>query len=156
MRLEIERVTTPTDEARTLVDELESELSAHYPPENRHGYDVSRLFRPNIAFFVARLGGRAVGCGGIAFEDGFAELKRMYVRPSARGRGVAQSILARLEEEARARGVARLTLETGDAQRSAIHFYERARFTRCAAFGAYTIMPPASIRRSVFFEKRIG
>jgi putative acetyltransferase len=156
MPLEVERVQAPTDEARTLVDELEAELSAHYPPENRHGYDITRLFRPNVSFFIARLDDKAVGCGGIAFEDDFAELKRMYVRPAARGRGTAQAILARLEQEARARGVTHMTLETGDAQLAAIRFYEHAGFTRCAAFGAYVTMPPASILHSLFFEKRIG
>jgi putative acetyltransferase len=156
MPLEIERVESPTDDARALVDELEAELSAHYPPENRHGYNIARLFQPNVSFFIARLDGTAVGCGGIAFEDDFAELKRMFVRPGARGRGVAQAVLARLQEEARARGVTRLVLETGDAQLDAIRFYEHAGFTRCDAFGAYVTMPPASILHSLFFEKRIG
>ena len=156
MPVAIERIQAPTDDARTLVDELEAELSAQYPPENRHGYVIARLFRPNVAFYIARLDGKPVGCGGVAFEDGFAELKRMYVRPAARGRGVARAVLARLEQEARARGVTRLTLETGDAQLAAVRFYERAGFTRCAAFGAYKDMPTASIQRSVFFEKWIG
>jgi putative acetyltransferase len=156
MPVAVERVHAPTDDARTLVDELEAELSAQYPPENRHGYDIARLFRPNVAFYIARLDGNPVGCGGVACEDGFAELKRMYVRPGARGRGVARALLDRLEQDARARGVTRLTLETGDAQLAAIRFYERAGFTRCAAFGAYTSMPPESIRHSVFFEKCIS
>ena len=156
MPLEIERVESPTDDARALVDELETELSTHYPPENRHGYDIARLFQPNVSFFIARLDGSAVGCGGIAFEDDFAELKRMYVRPGARGRGAAQAVLARLEQEARARGVTRLALETGDAQLAAIRFYERAGFTRRSAFGAYATMPPSATGRCVYFEKRIG
>src|SRR5690349_2346934 len=99
MPVEIECQVAPTDDTRALVDELETELSAQYPPDQRHGFDVARLFRPNIAFFIARIEGRAVGCGGIAFEEGFAELKRMYVRPAARGRGVALAILMRLEQE---------------------------------------------------------
>ncbi|MEA2707725.1 MAG: putative acetyltransferase [Phycisphaerales bacterium] len=108
-----------------------------------------------MMFFIARLDGEAVGCGGIAFEEGFAEVKRMYVRPRARGRDVAGTILARLEHEAGARGVTRLTLETGDERHAAIRFYERVGFTRCAAFGAYAAMPPRAIEHSVFFEKSI-
>jgi putative acetyltransferase len=92
----------------------------------------------------------------VALEDGFAEVKRMYVRPQMRGRNVAQTILARLEEEARARGVIRLVLETGDVQHAAIRFYECAGFTRCVPFGSYATMPSHTIERSVFFEKRIG
>jgi putative acetyltransferase len=156
MPIEVQRVEAPTDDARALVNELETELSRHYPPENRHGYNIVRLFQPNVRFFIARQGGAPVGCGGIAFEDGFAELKRMFVRPDARGSGVARAIVRRLEEEAAARGVTRLTLETGDAQVAAIRFYEREGFTRCAAFGVYATMPPASTQRSVFFEKWIG
>ncbi|HSZ56543.1 MAG TPA: GNAT family N-acetyltransferase [Tepidisphaeraceae bacterium] len=154
--VEIERVETPTEPARELVRELDAELTAIYTPEQRHGFDIARLFRPGILFFVARLDGEATGCGGIAFDDGFAELKRMYVRPNARGRGVAKAILARLEEEACARDVNLLVLETGDAQQPAIRLYERAGFRRCAAFGEYAKKPQAAIQRSVFFEKRIA
>lgn len=156
MSLVIELVETPTDDARRLIEELEAELSGDYSAEQRHGYSVERVFRPNIRFFVARLDGEAVGCGGVAFEDGLAEVKRMYVRPEMRGRGIGQAILARLEEEARARGVCRLVLETGDVLHAAIRMYESAGFTRREAFGAYAKMPPKSIERSVFMEKRIG
>jgi putative acetyltransferase len=109
-----------------------------------------------VEFFVAHLDGVAVGCGGVAVEGDFAELKRMYVRPQARRHGVARAILDRLEEVARVRGVRRLALETGDVLHAAIRFYERAGFTRCAPFGAYTQMPPAAIKRSVFLEKQVG
>lgn len=154
--LEIEQVNTPTEAARQLIAELDAELNASYTPDQRHGLNIERLFQPNILFFVARLAGQPAGCGGIAFEDGLAEVKRMYVRPQFRGRGVAQAIVGRLAEEARARGMKRIVLETGDAQHAAIRFYERAGFTRCAAFGAYASMPGNAIERSVFFGKEIG
>jgi putative acetyltransferase len=156
MSLSIETVSAPTDDARRLVGELEAELSSVYPPEQRHGLSLDRLFRPGLLFFIARSGGQAVGCGGVALDDGFAEVKRMYVRPHARGSGVAQTILGRLEAEARARGLTRLTLETGDALQAAIRLYERAGFVPCAPFGAYAAMPPHKIIRSRFFEKTIG
>ena len=155
MPLVLEHVAAPTDDARVLIDELDAELSGSYAPEQRHGFSIARVFGPGVLFFIARLDGDPVGCGGIAFEEGFAEVKRMYVRPQARGRTVAGTILTRLEEEARIRGVTRIALETGDAQQAAIRFYERAGFTRCAAFGAYATMPPHAIERSVFFEKWI-
>jgi putative acetyltransferase len=153
MPLTLEHLTTPTRDARTLVAELDAVLHADSPPENRHGYPIDRLFQPHILFFLARLDAQPVGCGGVAFEDGFAEVKRLYVRPAARGHGVARAILARLEHEARARHVPRLTLETGDNRDAAIRLYERAGFTRCQAFGAYTQIPPTAIAHSVFFEK---
>src|SRR5215467_5931338 len=152
----IELVSSPSAEVRSLVTELEEILSAEYPPEQRHGLRLEALFQPHIRFFVARVDGVAVGCGGLALFDDFAEVKRMYVREGARGRGVADAVLARLEDEARATGLDVLRLETGDRQFAALRFYERAGFHRCAAFGDYATMPPASIATSVFFEKRLG
>src|SRR5688572_24626398 len=104
MSITVEHVTTPTDDARTLI----GELHADSPPENRHGYSVDRVFQPDVLFFIARMDGELVGCGAIALADGYAEVKRMYVRPHARGTNVAQTILDRLGAEARARGTKRL------------------------------------------------
>ena len=109
----VELVPAATDEVRILVGELEQVLAAEYPPEQRHGLALDAIFQPHIRFFVARLDGAAVGCGGVAFLAGFAEVKRMYVRDAARGRGVAPALLARIEREAREAGVALLRLETG-------------------------------------------
>lgn len=156
MSLVVEQVESPTDEVRLLIGELDAELGGTYAPGQRHGLSLSRVFQPGVLFFIARLGGEAVGCGGIALQGDSAEVKRMYVRHAARGHSVARTILDRLKAEARARGVSRLTLETGDAQHAAIRFYERSGFTRCGAFGDYAAMPAPAIERSVFFEKRIG
>ena len=156
MSIVIEHIAAPSDDARALIGELDAELSGEYAPEQCHGLSVERVFQPGVLFFIARLEGEAVGCGGVSFEDGLAEVKRMYVRPRARGRGVAQAIVARLEDEARARGVSRLVLETGDVRHAAMRFYERAGFIRCGVFGAYATMPPRAIERSIFFEKWIG
>lgn len=152
----VERIDRPSDEARALLAELDAELGANYTAEQRHALTIERVFAPHVAFFIVRLSGAAVGCGGVAFDDGFAELKRMYVRPALRGKGVVQVLIARLETEAAARGYARVTLETGDAQHAAIRAYERAGFARCAAFGAYAALPAHAIIRSVFMEKRLA
>ncbi len=155
MSLEIIKVAAPTDEVRLLIGELDAELNATYSAEQRHGFNISRLFQPGISFFIARMDGNPAGCGGVAFAHGLAEVKRMYVRPAFRGRNVAQTILARLEQEARDQSFKRIVLETGDAQIAAMRFYQRQGFTRCEAFGEYAKMPAASIVRSVFFEKRL-
>ena len=155
MSITLERVQRAKPEVRALIGELEADLAGAYEAEQRHGLSIERMFQPNIAFFVAYLDGEAVGCGGVAFEDGFAELKRMYVRPASRGRGVVQALIERLAGEAAARGISRMTLETGDVQHAAIRAYERAGFTRCGAFGDYCALAPGAIERSVFFEKRL-
>src|SRR5207247_81733 len=80
---------------------------------------------PHGAFFVAYLGGEPVGCGGWRSFPGAgapaAEIKRMYVRPVARGRGVALAVLRAVEESARGYGCERAILETGAAQPEAIN-----------------------------------
>jgi putative acetyltransferase len=152
----IEVAPAATEEVRSLIGELESILSAEYPPEQRHGLALDAIFQPHIRFFLARLCGVAVGCGGVAIFSDFAEVKRMYVRDVARRQGVAYAILARIEKEVRGAGLSLLRLETGERQVAAMQLYARAGFRRCAAFGAYALMAPQSIATSVFLEKRIG
>src|SRR4051794_40699663 len=156
MSLVINHVPGLTDDARTLILELEAELSGLYAAEQRHGLTPDQVFRTGVVFYVAFLDGVATGCGGVAIEGDSGELKRMYVRPQARRRGVARAILDRLQEVARDRGVRLLVLETGDVLHAAIRFYEQAGFARCPPFGVYTQMPQASIERSVFLEKPVG
>jgi putative acetyltransferase len=153
--VDVELVASATGDVRALIGELDQVLAAEYLPEQRHGLALAALFQPHIRFFVARLDGAAVGCGGVTLFDDFAEVKRMYVRETVRGRGVAQALLARIETEARAAGSVVLRLETGDRQAAALKFYARAGFTPCAAFGDYLAMPPEAIATSIFMEKRI-
>lgn len=153
--LVIATVSAPTDDVRALVSELEDVLSAEYPAEQRHGLSLDAIFEPQVRFFVASHGDAAVGCGGVALFDGFAEVKRMYVRPAARGTGVARAMLERLEAEALAAGLSTLCLETGTKQEDALRLYRRYGFTECAAFGAYAEMPPHKIVASIFLSKRL-
>ncbi|QHC66523.1 GNAT family N-acetyltransferase [Rathayibacter sp. VKM Ac-2759] len=95
-------------------------------------------------FVVARdSGGEAVACGGLRPLDdsvlgpGSIEVKRMFVAPGARGSGVSTAVLRALEERARARGAARLVLETGTLQPDAIRFYSREGYAPIPLFGAY-------------------
>jgi putative acetyltransferase len=153
--IDVEQITTATDDVRLLIGELDQVLAAEYLPEQQHGLTLEALFEPHIRFFLARLNGAAIGCGGIGLFDDFAEVKRMYVRETMRGRGVAQALLTRIETEARAAGFGLLRLETGERQVAALRFYARAGFQLCAAFGDYTAMPPEAIATSLFMEKRL-
>lgn len=155
-RVRIELAPSATDEVRLLIGELEAVLAAEYPPEQRHGLAIDAIFQPHVRFFLARRQGEAVGCGGVALLPDFAEVKRMYVRDSARGQGVAEAILARIEQETREAGLSLLRLETGTRQIAAMRLYARMRFRECAAFGDYALMAPKSIESSVFLEKRVG
>ena len=154
--IDIELVASATRDVCELIGELDRVLAAEYPPEQRHGLALQALFQPHIRFFVAQLNGVAIGCGGVALFDDFAELKRMYVRETARGRGVAQALLARIETETRVAGLAALRLETGERQTAALRLYAQAGFTPCAAFGDYVALRPEAIATSIFMEKRLS
>jgi putative acetyltransferase len=155
MIIALERAPTPTPEIVALLDALNRALDVGYAPDQKHALSVDQLFQPNIRFFIARIDGAAVACGGIGLYDGYAELKRMYAKPEARGKGVAKSVLARLEAEAREAGLTLVRIETGNLQVEAIRFYEREGYVKCAAFGLYAAMPANAIATSVFYEKRL-
>jgi putative acetyltransferase len=156
MRIVIERAIEPTPEICDLVEELNDVLGAAYEAHQRHGLSIEQLFQPNVRFFLARLDGSAVGCGGVAIFDEYAEVKRMYTRPAARGRGVAKAILGRIEDEARGAGKFVLRLETGSSQREGIGLYERMGFRPRGPFGPYAAMPARNIETSLFFEKSLA
>ena len=136
MNISVERADAPgVRELLELSDVFHAEL---YPPEGNYLLDITELLRPEVTVVVARDGERAVGMGALVRKDGYAEIKRMYLRDEARGRGTADSILQSLEAEARADGVDALKLETGPLQPAAIAFYERNGFSRIPNFGEYS------------------
>lgn len=141
-----------TADAMLLIEELEAYLAPQYPVESRHGYDVAKLIRQQVAFFVMRQDEVPAGCGGVQlFGTEYGEVKRMYVRPQFRGLGLAKLMLNRLAEHALQHGVPLLRLETGIYQTEAIGLYERWGFQRIPPFGEYKVDP-----LSIFYEKRIG
>lgn len=156
MSLALERATAPTPEIVALLGELNRALDVGYSPDQKHALSVDQLFQPNIRFFVTRVDGVAVACGGIGFYDGYAELKRMYAKPEVRGKGIATRLLQRLEAEARDVGITLVRIETGNLQVEAMRFYEREGYVKCAAFGPYAEMPPKAIATSVFYEKALA
>lgn len=97
-------------------------------------------------FVVAYLDDTPIGCGGYRrhLDDptgGTAEIKRMYVEPHARRRGVARRLLARLEEEAQAAGYQSVILDTGSKQAAAHSLYESCGYIRTAGFSIYKDRP---------------
>jgi GNAT superfamily N-acetyltransferase len=104
------------------------------------------VLAPLGAFLVARLDGEPVGCGALrpapTGDDGStAEVKRMYVAPEARGRGISRRILVGLEEQAAALGYRRVILETGIRQAEAMALYESAGYEPIANYGGYRDSP---------------
>ncbi|MEU5715417.1 GNAT family N-acetyltransferase [Streptomyces sp. NPDC020403] len=90
---------------------------------------------------VATGGWRSQERNAEGYSDGDAEIKRMFVIPEGRGRGLARRILAALEADARAAGRTRMVLETGDQQPEAIALYTSSGYTLCSKFGHYREYP---------------
>lgn len=133
-----ESATSPV--ASLLITELDTELNTLYGSEGDTGdFDPADVMVPRSAFVVARVDGNAVGCGAIRpMEDHrTAEVKRMYIRPAFRGKGISRRVLMVLEQQARNFGYAFLQLETGIWQPEAIGLYESAGFYRIPNFGIY-------------------
>lgn len=96
--------------------------------------------------------GQPIGCGAIkAFDDGATEVKRMYVSPDGRNKGIATRVLAELETWASEMGYARCVLETGKRQPEAIALYEKNGYRRTENYGQYV-----GVENSVCFEKVLG
>ena len=92
---------------------------------------------PGGSFLVGFEGGRAICGGGIKrLPDGACEIKRMYVLPEARGRGVAGALLVALEDEARALGYTVARLDTGPRQPHAERMYRAAGYAEIGNFNA--------------------
>jgi GNAT superfamily N-acetyltransferase len=103
------------------------------------------------AFLIARLEGWPVGCAALRpLGAEAAEVKRLYVTPPVRRRGIARLLLAELEAQAARFGFTTLRLETGNRQPEAIGLYESTGFRRIAPYGSYVEDP-----LSICFEKAV-
>lgn len=126
-------------EVELLLDGSTAFAQSLYPPESNFLLDIATLERPEVAFYVARDGTRAVGIAALVAEADAAhgELKRMFVDPAARGRGVAGALLERIEADAAARGLTGIVLETGDLHDAAQALYTRHGYREIPQFGQY-------------------
>ena len=125
MNLVVKPIPINSETALTLVDELERELRRDYPPHYIHELDVKSFEEQQGIFLVCVDDNEPIGCLGLRplnLETG--ELKRMYVRPNFRGRGVGKTMLTEMEKEAAYRGFRCIVLETGNQQHTAINLYQ--------------------------------
>lgn len=146
--VDIRRGTLASPGAARLIAALNAELNATFPePGATHfSLDLARIAAGDGAFVVAYLGGVAVGCGAVRrLDEATAELKRMYVDPSVRRRGIGRALVSALESEARQLGTARVVLETGTRLAPALRLYEAMGYARIPLFGEYVSSPETSL-----------
>lgn len=129
--------------ARFLQEHLD-DMQSTAPPESRHALNISELHRPEVRLWCARYGDELVGTVALAEIDAtHAELKSMRTAPRHRGQGIARRLLQVARADAHARGVRRISLETGSMPffAGARALYLSEGFTVCAPFGHYVPDP---------------
>jgi GNAT superfamily N-acetyltransferase len=145
----IVRVSLTHEHAQRLVAEVQAEYVVRYGGEDATPIDATEFDPPAGAFFVAYRDSEPVATGAWRLREDVevfgtrrtAEVKRMYVAPAARGRGLARRLLARLEETAAAAGAEAMILETGTAQPEAMTLYKSSGYARIESFGHYKWSP---------------
>lgn len=143
-------------EARALLDEyldwvIDATRTAGLDPETLRAHYYADRVLPEGCGLLARIEGKAVGFVGYDRTDATAcEMKRLYVRESARGSGVAHALVSRLIEEARAAGYKRMCLETRAFMNGAIALYESLGFRDAPPFHDI----PGSFRAATRFMER--
>ena len=124
--LSIWSVSYASEAAQDLVAAMLADLHRRYGHDTLPPVDAAAFAPPRGEFLVAMSGTEAVGCGAfVGVDDGLAELKRMFVQPSWRRRGVGRLLLRDLEERAWASGYGAMRLETGRSQPEAVALYQR-------------------------------
>lgn len=148
----ISQADVHSTEAAALLAELTADLSERYADDGGGAFLPGDVLTPGSTFMIAWVGEVAVGCGALRqMTDDIGEIKRMYVRPDYRGRGLAGRLLTALEQFAAQRGYRAVWLETGTKQPEAMHLYEKSGYHRIDCFGAHVDDP-----YSVCYEKLLA
>jgi GNAT superfamily N-acetyltransferase len=151
-RVDIRRVAPSDEQGRALIAAAVAELAERYDGDQDPAVDLDDLVPPRGDFLVALLDGKPVGCGGVrVLAPGMGEIKRMFVAPSVRRKGVGRALLAGLEAAARDLGWTVLRLETGLRQPEAIALYQDTGYERIPDYGHWAGAP-----LTVCFEKPLG
>jgi GNAT superfamily N-acetyltransferase len=152
VRFAVEDPTTA--DARWCLEQYFAEIDERF----EHGFDPARSTLPDAReltlpaglFLLARLRNEPIGCGALRFHgDGPADIKRMWIAPSARGIGLGRRLLHELEQHAREAGVSVVRLETNRALREAIALYRRSGYVEVEAFND-------ELYAHHWFEKRLS
>jgi putative acetyltransferase len=142
-----------SDDVRALVQALNEFTFTLTPKGYCHHMTVEQMAQPDTTLFVARdASGAPLGMGALRrHADGVGEVKRMFVKPEARGLGVGGAVLASIERLARDEGLTRLVLETGSNFDAAKRIYERGGMAPCEPVLDY---PPSAW--TAFYAKSLS
>ena len=125
-----------------------SELPAVLQRECR---DLPAVYRPPGALLIAGHGGQPAGCVGLAPcpAERTAEIKRLYVRPAHRGKGIASTLMSHAHHHAAQHGITRLTLDVLPARTAVISFYRRLGYTQTEPYATGSPAPMIYMQRPI-------
>jgi DNA-binding MarR family transcriptional regulator/GNAT superfamily N-acetyltransferase len=150
--IEVEDPSTPDARwcIQQYIDELNKRFDAGFDPSRSISATERELIPPAGLLVIARLRGRAIGCGALKFHRRApTELKRMWVSPDARGLGIGRRLLIALERRAGEAGANAVRLETNRSLKEAIQLYRSSGYREVKAFND----EPYAHH---WFEKRLG
>ncbi len=153
--ISIRRTNPLHSDVRQLIADLDAYAQSLYPDESNHLDPVVELAKEHVYFVGAFEDDRLIGCGAVKVMVGdagerYGEIKRMYVRPEARGKGVGGQILMALELYLVECSITLARLETGVAQPEALGLYTKLGYATSSPFGCYAEDP-----LSVFMQKKL-
>jgi GNAT superfamily N-acetyltransferase len=138
--------------AQYLIEQVQQEYVRRYGGRDAAVVEPAEFLPPRGLFLVAEVDGVAAGCGAWrALPSGQAEIKRVYVEPDFRRRGIAQAVVAALEESAAAAGHSEIVLNSGREQPEALALYGDLSYRPVPGYGVYACAPGA-----VFLGKPLG
>jgi GNAT superfamily N-acetyltransferase len=148
--IQIKRTDSTDPDFIELVRQLDAYLAKTDGEEHGfyHQFNQIQAIRHTVLIYD---GERAIGCGAIkAFSDEAMEVKRMFVRPEDRQRGIASVVLQELERWAKEMGFGKTILETGRRMPDAIAFYRKHQYQEIPNYGQYI-----GVTNSICFEKTL-
>ncbi|UXH77325.1 GNAT family N-acetyltransferase [Roseateles amylovorans] len=153
--MQIQALDPRSEAALSLLAQSDAYMAALYPQESNHLETPQSLAQPHVHFIGVWLAEWLAGCGAVkVIEDehgAYGEIKRVFVQPQFRGRGISKVVMEQLEIHLRAKGISLARLETGVHQPEALALYEGLGYDRREPFGPYAPDP-----LSVFMEKRLS
>lgn len=140
-----------SDIARSLVEELDTELMSRYETSSVHGVNAKDFIAAGGKFFVMKIDEDYVGCGALRpIDSSSAEIKRIFVRKTFRGKGFSKHMINHLESLAINLGYSQILVETGDRQPEAQSLFRSNGYFQIQPFGEYVDDP-----HSICFKKKL-
>jgi len=148
MMIQLERTTSKNLDFQKLVAELDKDLAIRDGDDHAFYAQFNKIYTIKHVV-VAKLDNQVIGCGAIkAYDDSTMEVKRMFVDPEFRGKGIASIVLGELENWCSELGMKRCILETGENQHEAIALYHKNNYQIISNYGQYE-----GVEASFCFEK---